>query len=255
MTNPSLAGRFKTEDTILAGWISLPEPLVAEACVRAGFSALVVDLQHGQVDMLSATRIIAGIRHAGGRAMLRIPVGEYATASRLLDAGADAVIAPMIETVADAEAFASFVKYPPLGTRSWGPTRAVQLSGGTPEAYRTGANGETLAIAMIETLTALRNVEAILALPGIDGVFVGPADLSIALSNGAALDVDAPDAVAAFRTIADAARAAGKIAGIYAVDPAHARRCFGMGFRFATLMSDLGYLTAGAKAAIAAARS
>nr|WP_246329521.1 aldolase/citrate lyase family protein [Chthonobacter rhizosphaerae] len=236
----------------MTGWISLPEPLVAEACVRAGFDALVVDLQHGQVDVASAGRIISGIRYAGGRAILRIPVGDYATASRLLDAGADAVIAPMIETVADAETFASFMKYPPLGSRSWGPTRAVQLSGGTPEAYRTSANGSTLAIAMIETLTALDNLDGILALPGIDGVFVGPSDLSLAISNGANLDVNAPEAVEAFKRIADAAAKAGKIAGIYAVDPEHARRCFAMGFRFATLMSDLGYITSGAKAAIAA---
>lgn len=247
----ALADRLAVDIPLLCGWVSLPEPLIGELVVRAGFPAVLVDMQHGQADLMSAFRLISGIRAAGGAAMIRIPVGEYQTASRLLDAGADMVVAPMIESVADAAAFADFMKYPPVGTRSWGPTRAVHLSGGTADEYRLAANRKTLAVAMIETRRALDSLDDILALPGIDGVFVGPADLSIALSGGAALDVDSADNAEALPMIAARAQSAGKFAGIYAMTPGHAKRYAAMGFRFVTLMSDGGYLTAGAKAAIA----
>ncbi|WP_181702261.1 aldolase/citrate lyase family protein [Chthonobacter albigriseus] len=249
----SIAERFEAGESLLMGWISLPEPLVAEAVVRAGFDTLLIDMQHGLVDLASAFRIVSAVRAAGGRSLVRIPVGEFATASRLLDAGADGVVAPMIETVEDARAFAAFMKYPPAGSRSWGPTRAVQLDRVTPQQYRAEANGRTMAFAMIETRRALEEIDAILAEPGIDGVFVGPADLSIALSGGT-LDTEAPAAQAAIAKVAGRAKAAGKPAGIYAGTPAEARRRLDGGYRFATLMSDLGYITAGALAAIDAAK-
>ena len=251
MTASSLRDRLTEHAPLTCGWVSLPEPLIGEACVRAGLPAVLIDMQHGLPDIASAFALIAGIRRAGGHAIARIPVGEYQTASRLVDAGAEMIVAPMIESAADAAAFASFVKYPPLGQRSWGPTRAVQLAGGDAGTYRAAANRETLAVAMIETVRALDAVEEILALPGIDGVFVGPADLSIALSNGETLDVDSPANQAAFARVVAAATAAGKVSGIYAASGGHARRYHALGFTFATLMSDLGYLTAGVKVALA----
>ncbi len=165
------------------------------------------------------------------------------------------IVAPMIESVADAETFASFVKYPPLGRRSWGPTRAIQVAGTDVETYRTSANRDTLAVAMIETRKALDAVDAILAIEGIDGVFIGPADLSIALSDGVALDVDSAANQEAFVRVVSAAKAAGKFAGIYAVSGAHARRYHALGFAFTTIQSELGYITAGAKVALDAAKA
>jgi 4-hydroxy-2-oxoheptanedioate aldolase len=253
----TLAAQFAAGKSVVSGWVSLPEPLVAEAVVRSGFGAVLLDMQHGLVDTLAAIRGVAAIRHAGGRAAVRVPVGEVQTASRMLDVGADLVIAPMIETVEDARRFADHAKYPPLGQRSWGPTRAMQLAsyeGGplsTPDAHRGGANGATLAFAMIETLTALENLDGILALPGIDGVFVGPADLTIALSNGASGDLDSARSVEAFTEIARRANAVGKPAGIYAMSGAHAKRYLGLGFRYVTVLSDIGYIAAGAKAHLA----
>lgn len=252
MMSDTIAERFASGESLLMGWISLPEPLVAEAVVRAGFPTVLVDMQHGLVDLASAIRILSGIRAAGGRALVRIPVGEHATASRLLDAGADGVVAPMIESAADAAAFAAFMKYPPDGSRSWGPTRAVQLDGRGADVYRSGANRATMAIAMIETRQALAEIDAILATPGIDGVFVGPADLSIAISGGT-LDYETAEAQAAIAHVSARAAAAGKPAGIYAATPADARRRLDGGYRFATLMSDLGYLTSGVQAAISEA--
>ena len=247
----ALADRLRAGPPLVFGWSSLPEPLVGEAMARAGLPAVLVDMQHGQVDLRAALRLISAIKSVGGGVVVRIPVGENQTASRLLDAGADAVVAPMIETVADAALFASFMKYPPNGSRSWGPTRAVQLAGGTAVSYRRTADAATLAIAMIETRRALDALDGILGLPGIDGVFVGPSDLSIALSPDATLDVDSAENREALPLIASRARAAGKIAGIYAATPGHARRYAEWGYHFVTLMSDQSFLAAGLRAAVA----
>ena len=111
-----------------------------------------------------------------------MPLGAFAVASRALDFGAEGIIAPMINTPEDARAYVSFAKFPPLGERSWGPHRATTLAEMSDQkAYLYTANDLTVTFAMIETRTALDNVEAIAATPGIDALFLGPADLSIAL--------------------------------------------------------------------------
>ena len=132
---------------------------------------------------------IAAIRAAGAAPIVRIPVGGFAVASRVLDLGAEGVIAPMINTAADALAFVSVAKYPPVGERSWGPQRAMTLAGmGDMKAYLHEANALTVTFAMIETRTAIDNLDAIAATAGIDALFVGPSDLSIALTDGAEVE-------------------------------------------------------------------
>ena len=132
---------------------------------------------------------VRAITVADKPAILRIPVGRNDLASRALDMGFEAVIAPMINSVADAEAFARAMKYPPMGERSWGPTRALQIhTDFTPESYFSAANTQTLALAMIETREAFADLDGILATNGIDGIFVGPSDLSISWSDGAGVD-------------------------------------------------------------------
>ncbi|WP_237153567.1 HpcH/HpaI aldolase family protein [Oryzibacter oryziterrae] len=235
------------------GWLSLPEPLIGEICIRAGFEAMLVDLQHGLIDMSAALRMIGAIKAAGGFVLSRVPVGEFQTASRLLDWGADGVIAPMINSAEEAAAFASFMKYPLLGQRSWGPTRAMQLTGLGPDAYRRSANEGTLV--MIETRSALDNLEAILAVPGIDGVFLGPFDLSIALSPKGEPDIDRADVLEAIEHVARATAAAGKVSGIYGTSAAHVKRYRAMGYSFATLSSDTAILSSGVASLLAAVAS
>ncbi len=156
---------------------------------REGFPAVTLDGQHGLWDTATIIAAVAAIRQGGSAPIVRIPVGEFASASRALDFGAEGLIAPMINTVADARAYVSFAKFPPLGERSWGPHRATTLAGMPDQkVYLREANELTVTFAMIETRTALDNVEAIAATPGIDALFLGPADLSIALSNGANVD-------------------------------------------------------------------
>jgi 4-hydroxy-2-oxoheptanedioate aldolase len=182
---------------------------------------------------------------------VRIPVGEFASVSRALDFGAEGIIAPMINTPADARAYASFAKYPPIGERSWGPHRATTLADMPDQkVYLREANDLTVTFAMIETRTALANIEAIAATPGIDALFLGPADLSIALSNGANVDAMANDVDREIDRITAAATKAGKIMGAYCHTAERAAALAKRGVRFLAVGSDMGFLRAGAATAL-----
>ena len=194
MTAFTLARRLRAGETVYAAWCTLASPIVAETIAREGFAAAVLDIQHGLWDTASIVAGIGALAHAGSAPVVRVPLNDFAFVSRALDFGAEAIIAPMINTASDAHQFASVAKFPPLGERSWGPQRAMTLQGKTGAVdYLREANDGTLTLAMIETATALSNVEAIAATPGIDALFVGPYDLSTALSGGTAQDVQAPE--------------------------------------------------------------
>lgn len=251
----SLARSFSAGKFVLSAWCGSPDPANAAILAREDFDAVTFDMQHGPVDFAGVARGIPLVQAAGKPAVARIPVGDFTTASRLLDAGCSAVIAPMVNSVEDARTFVHFMKYPPLGGRSWGPFAALPASGLEANAYLGAANGFSLAIAMIETKAALAALDGILAEPGIDGVFVGPSDLSIALSDGGGVDPLRADVTAALSDVAARAKAAGKIACCYAIGPEQAVACRRMGFGFVALMGDAPLLRLGAQTAIRAARA
>ena len=252
----SLAARLRGGDPVHSGWCGLPYPIVAELVGREGFPAVTLDGQHGLWDIASLLGAIAQVRQAGAAPLVRIPVGEFATASRALDFGAEGIIAPMINTPADARAYVSFAKFPPLGERSWGPHRATTLANiADQKVYLREANNLTVTFAMIETKTALDNVEAIAATPGIDALFLGPADLSIALSNGADVDPMADAVEKGLDRILAAASKAGKITGAYCHTAERAATLARRGVRFLAVGSDMGFLRAGAAAALKALRA
>ena len=187
---------------------------------------------------------------------MRVPLGAFAVASRALDFGAEGVIAPMINTVADAQAFVGATKYPPLGERSWGPTRAMTLAGITdPKLYLREANAAIVTLAMIETRTAMANLDAIAATPGIDVLFVGPSDLSIALTDGAELDPHSNTVESRARPDRRGRRKAGKIAGLYCANAERAVACAKRGIRFLAVGSDLAFLRAGTAAQLKTLKS
>ncbi|KOX58803.1 hydroxyacid aldolase [Streptomyces purpurogeneiscleroticus] len=221
------------------GWSMIADPMVAGFLARAGFDAVLLDQQHGTHDYKSCCAAITEVALAGKSTLVRVPVGDFAMVSRMLDAGAAGVVAPMINTVADAEAFAAAAKFPPVGQRSWGPDRAMWLSGLRNGAdYLAGANDRALTIAMCETQAAIADLEAILAVPGIDGILVGPADLSIALSQGTVIDPLGSAVTAALSEIARKTRAAGKIPCAFAPSPARAREMVGMGYQLVSIEYD-----------------
>ena len=180
-----LAAGLRAEAPLFCAWVVMNEPAVAEALAREAFDAVVLDLQHGMLDFVGASRAILSVALAGKPTIVRAPVGEFSLASRLLDAGAAGVIAPMVNSREDARRLAAFTKFPPLGERSWGPRAVLPLSGLEGPAYLGAANAMTQTIAMIETRAALDALDDILEVEGVDGVFIGPSDLSIALNDGA----------------------------------------------------------------------
>ena len=249
MALPALRQMLEDDGFVLSAWSSLTDSHIHEALLRAPFDALTFDVQHGLHDLRSVEDGIARAVLLGKPALVRMPIEDRAGAARALDLGASGVIMPMIEGVEDARAFVSAVKYPPLGARSFGPNRAVDLHGYSgPGAYTADANRETLAFAMIETATAMENLAAILAIDGLDGVFVGPSDLSIALSGTGTWDPHGAVAEAAVQKIAATAATAGKLAGIYAATAEDARRYRGFGYGLVCVASDIGMFKTAAAA-------
>lgn len=249
-----LADRLRAGECLISGWTRLPEPLVAELVARQGFDAVTLDMQHGLHDTLSVMRSIGGVAYAGKPTLVRIAVGDNAMASRALDFGAEGVIAPMINSAADAMALVAATKYPPIGERSWGPVRAMTVLGvpDMPTQLAT-ANRATMVFAMVETGRAIDAVDEILAVDGLDGVFMGPSDLSVTLSNGKEIAATADWLDEPIRHLADRANAAGKIAGAFAVNPTRARYFRDHGYRLIALGADEAYLAEGAKAMLTAA--
>jgi len=244
----SLARRLRADEIVHTGWCGLGLPLVAELIARAGFPAVTLDQQHGLYTMESTAAGIAAVHLAGAAALVRAPLGDFAVVSRVLDFGAEGVIAPIINTADDARMFAAAAKYPPLGERSCGPLRALMLNDMEIADYVAQANDNVVTLAMIETRKALSNLEAILATPGIDAVFVGPSDLSLALSDGKTLDPHSREVDAAVETIGKAARKAGKIAGAYTASAERANALAARGFRFLAVASDTAFVRAGTAA-------
>jgi 4-hydroxy-2-oxoheptanedioate aldolase len=249
MPKPVLAERLRAGETLICGWVGLPEPLVAELTARAGFDCVSLEMQHALQDVHSVMRGIGAVALAGKPALVRLAVADNAFASRALDMGAEAVIAPMINSAADARALVAATKYPPLGERSWGPVRAMTLHGiPDQQTQLETANRTSLALAMIETRQAIAALDEILAVDGIDGVFVGPSDLSVTLSEGKKIAPFDPMLDEPIRLIADKTLAAGKITGIFAANPDRGRFFRGLGYRLIALGSDQVYLANGARA-------
>jgi 4-hydroxy-2-oxoheptanedioate aldolase len=236
----ALARRLRAGETVYGAWCMLGTPVVAETIAREGFAAVVLDAQHGLWDTNSLISAVNALSHAESAPAVRVPLNDFALVSRALDFGAEAIIAPMINSAADARRFAAAAKYPPLGERSWGPLRAMALQSPrtAPVDYMLEANDGTLTFAMIETATALDCVDAIAATPGIDALFVGPYDLATALSGGSAQDIHAPQVEQAIDRICVAAKETGKIPGIYCRDTESAKAMAKRGYHFIVAGND-----------------
>lgn len=223
---------LKPGDAIVTCWSGVPDALTVELMANQAFDVVTLDMQHGGHHEDSVLRCLVPIKRAGKPGVVRIPVGRFDMASRALDFGADAVIAPMVNTVDDARAFAAATKYPPLGQRSWGPTFAMPRDGKRTQAqWLAESNHDTLSFAMIETRRAFDALDDILGVPGIDGIFVGPGDFSIAWTDGKAINSTLEDMMEAVASICARARKAGKFTATYITDPGFSRRFADMGFQ------------------------
>lgn len=251
----TFASRLNAGETLLTAWSGIPDALTVEIVAAQGFDAVTLDMQHGGHHEDSILRSIVPVLRAARHPIVRIPVGQFDMASRALDFGAEAVIAPMVNSVEDAQRFAAAMKYPPVGERSWGPTFAAPRHGSKdPAAWLRDSNAATVSFAMIETRAALNALDGILETPGIDGIFVGPADFSIAWTEGQTVDATLEDMMETLARIAARAKVAGKHAGIFVVDAAMCGRFVEMGYRFLALGTEHRYISLGAESLLKAAR-
>lgn len=247
----SLADRLRSGETVVTGWSTLAVPVLSELMARAGYKAVTFDMQHGLHDIASVRDAVGAAIIGGAHPVVRTPVDEFATASRVLDFGAEAVIMPMVNSVDDALALVGATKYPPLGARSWAPHHAARLLSYAADGYTAASNTQTLAFAMVETPAALAALDDICEVEGLDGIFVGPSDLSFTLSEGAGVDPTGKVAMDAIADIAGRVTAKGKIAAIYCSNSAHAKAAIGMGYRFLALGADAGFISSGAAETLA----
>lgn len=235
----------------ISGWVNCGNPLVVEAMANAGFDAVTLDMQHGELHSGNLITALQAVSTTDAVPLVRVPWNHPPDVMKALDFGAQGVICPLIETPEAAAAFVAACRYPPLGGRSYGPVRAG-IKGGAD--YYSYANEMVMAIPMIETKLGLQNLGSILEVPGIDAIFVGPSDL--AQSLGQQIGPEYVDGVVfeALAQIVQTCSAKGVPVGVYTNSVGYARRMLELGFSFVTAGSDLGYVRAAAADVVAQLR-
>ncbi|MFY9512505.1 MAG: aldolase/citrate lyase family protein [Rubrivivax sp.] len=233
------------------GWLAVPSSFSAEVMAQQGWDSLTIDLQHGIVDYQAMVGMLQAISTTNTVPVVRVPWLEPGALMKALDAGAYGVICPMVNTRDDAQKLVAYTHYAPRGTRSFGPIRATMYGG--PD-YATAANDTIVSFAMIETKQALDNLDDILSVEGLDAIYIGPSDLSLALGCRPVFDDVDPPVAEAIAHILARAKAHGLRAGIHNGDPAVAKARVAMGFDFVTLGSDARLLAAGSQNLLKAMR-
>ncbi|MCS7478543.1 HpcH/HpaI aldolase/citrate lyase family protein [Umezawaea endophytica] len=250
MSASEFARKIRARERVLGYWCVLDAPVATERIARLGYDYVCLDGQHG---LLGYSGLLSGLTaiDAGGAStgLVRVEANDATPIGRALDAGAGGVIVPLVDTAADAAAAVAAAKYGPEGKRSYGPMRSALRIGPTP----ADANASTVVLVMIETAQGLANVEEICATPGLDGVYVGPSDLMLALGGSFPGDPAlAAEFEAALTRVREAAAAAGIAGGIHTPDGATAAKRLAEGYTFASISSDLTHLEASAAAHLAA---
>ena len=247
---PSLRSQWNDSPVTIGAWLSIASSVLAEAAAHTGFDFVCVDTQHGVIDYAATVPMFQAIELGGSAPIARVPWNEPGIIGRMLDGGAQGVIVPMVNTVAQAEAVVEACRYAPAGSRSYGPTAV-----GLRHIDYVGWAAEHIAvIAMIETAEAVRNIEEIVAVPGVDAIYLGPADLSLTLG----LPPRNNDGVAAFDAalarIVEVCNRAGVVAGAHCVGGVAEKR-MDQGFRLLTVASDIASMRQGMAVELASARA
>ena len=224
------------------GWCSIGSAFVAEAMASLGWDSVTIDAQHGLIGYSETVAMLQAVAASGVTPLVRVSWNAPGEIMRALDAGAYGVICPMINSRAECEAFVGACRYPPAGYRSYGPSRAA-LSPGADDVL--AANAEVLAFAMIETAEGLANVQEIAATPGLDGVYVGPSDLSLSLGGQPHQDSQDHTLLAAFDRILAACKGAGVRVGVHTTSVAYGQQMIARGFDLVTVGGDMRYLMSG----------
>lgn len=250
MLNTRMRDVWANGGVAYGSWNGFANSGVAEAIAAVDFDFNCLDTQHGGLGYEDSRDLLHVIDRGVGTPTVRVPWNEPGIIGKTLDAGANAVIVPMVNTVEQAEAAVSYAYYAPMGSRSWGPARtSMRQAGYNPQS----ANDTNLLIPMIETTQALGNLDAILAVDGVDAIYVGPADLSISLGLPPGNNDGEPAFDEALARIVEGCDNAGVIAGIHA-NPALAERRAEQGFRMITVATDTVLLRSALADALAQSR-
>lgn len=249
-SNKTLAAWREGKQTV-GGWLSLGNTHTAETMASLGFDWLCIDLQHGLLDYKDLTVMLPAISTTGVTPLVRVPWNEPYEIMKALDAGAYGVIVPMVNNREEAEQAVAACRYPPGGNRSFGPIRAALYGGG---GYAQHANDEIACVAMIETAEGIDQVDEVAATTGLDGIYIGPSDLALAIGLQPTGDNDQPEHTATVQKVQDACNRHGVAAGIHTSSLAYAQRYLELGFHFVTLGSDLRFMLRAATEDLAAVR-
>jgi 4-hydroxy-2-oxoheptanedioate aldolase len=235
-------------DAAICGQLVTSSTIIAEVFAHEPFDAVLLDLQHGEIEFPSAVHLLQALATTGVTPLVRLSWNDPAQIMKLLDAGAYGLICPMVNTRAECEAFVQAACYPPAGYRSYGPLRAHLQIG---EGYAGWANDHVLKIAMIETAEAMQNLDAIMSTPGLDGVYIGPSDLSKSYGGPFAPDWQSGPVRHAIDEVLQAAAKHEVFGGIYVHSPEYGREMIELGFDFIVLQSEVVFIQRQAAAAFA----
>jgi 4-hydroxy-2-oxoheptanedioate aldolase len=227
-------------------WLTLADSVSAHLMATCGFDWLTVELEHSHLSIEHAARACALVAASGGVPLVRVPLNTAENIKRALDTGAWGIVVPLVNSRADAEAVVRASRYPPLGGRTVGGQLGPVNFGTDPGTYFARSNDEILVVVMAETREAVANIDAILSVPGIDAVFVGPNDLHASLGAMPAFDSRLPGFNDALATILAAARRHGVAPGLHVPDAAQAARRIAEGWRFVAVSSEAGLMLSAA---------
>ncbi len=248
--NTSLAAWQRGEQTI-GLWLSLANTYSAEAMSKLGFDWVCIDMQHGLIDYTDLVNMLPAISNSDATPLVRVPWNEPYEIMKALDAGAYGVIIPMVNNRKEAEQAVMACRYPPLGNRSFGPIRGALYGG---RGYALEANNQIACIAMIETAEGIANADEIMSTSGLDGIYIGPADLALSMGLPAMGDQPQDEHLVVVKELLEKCKAHKIAAGIHTSSLEYAQKYLALGFNFVTLGSDSGHMAKNAARELAAAR-
>ena len=248
MRKNKLKELFKQGKAAINGWLEIPSSFSTEVMSHQGWDSLTIDMQHGAIDNSNILEMFQAISTTDVVPMARLNWNKPEQIMKVLDFGAYGIICPMVSNRGQAEKFVQACMYPPKGNRSFGPTRGFMYGGND---YVDHANNEILKLAMIETKEALQELDKIMKTPGLDGIYIGPADLSLAIGEKPGFDKpEGHPTHEQILNIIDHAKKNKLVAGIHNATPEYARKMIDIGFQIVTVGSDKIFMSEGAKSII-----
>ena len=235
MKNNKILDLWKNNKPCVNSWLSIPNSFTAEAISRMGWDSITIDMQHGHNDYSTSISMLQAITASETVPFARVPWNEPGIIMKMLDLGVMGIIAPMINSKNDCEKFVSYCYYPPIGQRSFGPMRAQLIYGSD---YYENANSQVISMAMIETKEAVENIDEILSVSNLTGVYIGPGDMSSSYGLKPQFDIKDDPVFKNIKMIVEKTKKLGKIAGIHNGSSKYAKEMIKLGYQFVTISSD-----------------